>query len=133
VRLRVALGAVALAATLAAAASGASPLPDLRSARPSLGHVIAVFDPGELAPLRIAIASSPATTPNGAFVRANVRLDEVMGATQRVPAGLRVRTRGTLPPGRYWVEVSARPVDVDCPPLKPCSIRWSRALALVVH
>jgi hypothetical protein len=133
VRLRLALGAAAaLGAASAAPAFGTSPHPDLRSVQPSRGHVIAVFDPGELAPLRVAIASNPATGPSGAFVRTNVRLDEVIGNASRVLGGLRLRTRGTLPPGRYWVEVSARPLDVDCLPLKPCLVRWSNVRLVLV-
>jgi hypothetical protein len=133
VRLRLAFGAAAvLGAALAAAAPAAPPLPDLRAVPASRGHVVAVFDPGELAPLRIAIASGPTTEPNGSFRSANVRLDEAIGRLQPAGNGVRFRTARTLPAGVYWVEVSARPLDVDCLPLKPCSVRWSNALRLVV-
>jgi hypothetical protein len=133
VRLRLAFGAAAaVGAALAASASGAPPLPDLRSVQPNRGHLVVVFDPGGLAPIRVAIASRPTTEPNGAFVPTNVRLDEVIGNSQRVGGEFRLRTTHTLQPGRYWVEVSARPLDVDCPPLKACSVRWSNVLRVVV-
>jgi hypothetical protein len=134
VRFRFALGAVvALGAALPVSVSGASPLPNLRSVGVSYGHVVAVFTAGELAPLHIAVASSPRTEPNGAFFPSSLSFREIIGNPRPAGAGVTVRTKHTLPPGRYWVEVSARPVDVDCLPLKPCFERWSNVRLLVVQ
>jgi hypothetical protein len=134
VRFRFALGAVvALGAALPVSVFGASPLPNLRSVGVSRGHVVAVFNVGDLTPLYVAVASSPRTEPNGAFVPSNLRFREIIGNPQPAGAGLTVRTRHTLSPGRYWVEVSARAVDVDCLPLKPCLERWSNVRLLVVQ
>jgi hypothetical protein len=133
VRFRLASGAVAaLGVALLTGVSGAAPLPYLRSVGASGGHVVAVFDSGDLAPLHVAVASSPRTSLGGGFVRANVRLREAIGNPGHIGAALVARTRHALPPGRYWVEVSARPVDVDCVPLKPCFERWSNVRPLVV-
>lgn len=130
VGVRVAAATVALGA-LAAGAS-ASPLPYLRSVGSSNGHVVAVVAAGDLLPLRVAVASSPRTEPSGAFVPASVRFQEVVTGARPGPQGVRLRTRHTLPPGRYWVEVGARATDVDCLPLKPCLERWSNVRLLVV-
>lgn len=132
-RFRFAFGAVAaLGAALLTGVSAASALPYLRSVGVRSGHVVAVFDTGDLAPLQIAVASSPRTAITGGFVRANVRFQEVIGNAQHAGTALIVRTRHALPPGRYWVEISARAVDVDCLPLKPCLERWSNVRPLVV-
>jgi hypothetical protein len=133
VRFRIALGAVAaLGAALLTGVSDASSLPYLRLVGVRSGHVVAVFDAGDLVPLYVAVSSSPRTAITGGFVRANVRLQEVVGNPQHAGTALVVRTRHALPPGRYWVEVSARAVDVDCLPLKPCFERWSNIRPLVV-
>lgn len=132
-RIRFALGAVAaLGAALLTGVCSAASLPYLRSVGARDGHVVAVFDSGDLAPLHVAVASSPRTAISGAFVRANVRFQEVVGNPQHSGGALVVRTRHALPPGRYWVEVSAQPVDVDCLPLKPCLELWSNVRALIV-
>jgi hypothetical protein len=133
VRCRFANGAVAaLGAALLTGVSSASSLPYLRSVAARDGHVVAVFDSGDLAPLYVAVASSPRTAISGAFVRANVRFQEVIGNPRHFGGSLVARSRHALPPGRYWVEVSARALDVDCLPLKPCFERWSNVRPLVV-
>jgi hypothetical protein len=124
-----------LAFVVAATTSASANVPDLLSAAASKGHVVAVFDlgaAGDLAPVQIAVASAPAAEPSGAFVPANVRLAERIGGGVAVPGGDRVRTRHALPPGRYWVKVSARPLGIDCLPLKPCREDWSNAQPVVV-
>ncbi len=133
---RAAVASAALLAFVVAASPSASVnLPDLLSVSASNGHVIAVFDlgaAGDLAPMQIAVASAPAAEPSGAFVPANVRLAETIGGVVVVPGGDRVRTRHALPSGRYWVKVSARPLGIDCLPLKPCRVDWSNARLVVV-
>jgi hypothetical protein len=133
---RAGLAAAALLAFVVAASTSASTnVPNLLSAAASRGHVVSVFDlgaAGDLVPVHIAVASAPAAEPSGAFVPANVRLAETIGGVVAVPAGDRVRTRHALPPGRYWVKVSARPLGIDCLPLKPCREDWSNARPVVV-
>jgi hypothetical protein len=133
VRSRFALGAVvALGAALIAGGSGAASLPYLRTVSVHQGHVVAVFSAGELAPLRLAVATSPRVGIGGAFPRTNVRFTEIVGTARPAGSASLFRTRHTLTPGRYWVELSARPTDVDCLPLKPCLERWSNVRLLVV-
>jgi hypothetical protein len=43
----------------------------------------------------------------------------------KTATGYRARTRHTLPPGRYYVQVSGTVLITDCTPHKPCPIRWS--------
>ncbi len=120
-----------LGAVVLTAASAASPTPYLRTAGVQRGHVVAVFSLGELAPGHIRVATRPRTLPNGAFVTANVRLDEALRPT-RVANGYRTRTRHTLTPGRYYVEVSGIVLGLDCTPLKPCRQDWSNVRRVVI-
>jgi hypothetical protein len=48
------------------------------------------------------------------------------------PGRYRARTKHTLPPGRYWVKISARALVLDCLPLKPCKFSWSNERRVVV-
>jgi hypothetical protein len=112
----------------------AAPAPYLRSVAAVHRHVVAVFSLGtDQAPRQIVIAASPKTGPNGALVSTNVRLRETIARTTRVPAGTRVETRHSLRPGRYWVQVSAAAIGIDCLPTKPtCNVRWSNVRRLVI-
>jgi hypothetical protein len=119
-----ALALAALAAALLTGISAASPSPYLRSATVRRSHVVVVFTLGDLAPGQIVVASKPATQPNGAFVQANVRLREQMRPVATA-GGYRWRTRHTLRPGRYYVQVSGIVIGLDCTPHKPCPVGWS--------
>jgi hypothetical protein len=118
------LAAAALGAAFLAGASASSTAPYLRSVSVSNRHVVVVFRLGELAPGRILVAVKPQTTSSGEFVKASVRLDEGLRVT-RTATGFRARTRHSLRPGRYYVEVSGLVVAVDCTPKKPCPANWS--------
>ena len=118
-----ALGAAALVSVSAAA----GPAPYLRSAITQKRHVVVTFALDELVPGRITVASRPATQLNGSFVGANIRLDEPLIPKPTTPGRYRARTKHTLPPGRYWVKISARALVLDCLPLKPCKWSWSNA------
>jgi hypothetical protein len=124
---RASASALAAAATiLLGSASAASSLPHLSSASSHRRHVVVTFALGDLAPGRLVVATSPKTEPNGAFVKANVRLDEQLKAT-KTATGFRARTKHRLAKGRYWVEVSGLIVGVDCTPHKPCPQDWSNS------
>jgi hypothetical protein len=111
----------------------AAPTPYLRSVTAVHRHVVAIFRLGtDLAPRQIVVAVSPKTGSNGALVSTNVRLRETIGRTTRVPSGTRVETRHSLRPGRYWVQVSAGVIAVDCLPAKPCPVNWSNVRPLVI-
>jgi hypothetical protein len=115
----------ALAASLLTSFStAAAPLPNLRSATAARGHVVVRFTVGELIPARIVVAVRGATTPNGRLLAANVRLNEPLRSV-KTATGYRARTRHTLPPGRYYVQVSGTVLVPDCTPHKPCPVRWS--------
>jgi len=114
----------ALAALLLTGLSGASPLPNLRSAAAKRGHVVVTFTLGELVPGRILVAVRGKTTTTGRLVAANVRLNEPLRAT-KTATRYRARTKRTLPPGVYHVQVSGIVLGLDCTPRKPCRQDWS--------
>ncbi len=122
----------ALGAALLTSISTATSVPYLRAVSVHNRHVVAVFTLGDLAPDHIAVASSPQTQANGAFVRANVRLQEALPRLTRVPNGYRVQTRHTLGAGRYYVKVSGLVVGLDCTKLKPCRQDWSNVRRIVI-
>jgi len=121
-----AFGAIGIAGV-----SAGPPLPYLRSASVQRGHVVGVFVLGELAPGRISVAVRPGTAPNGAFLQANVRLQEQL-RSQKTTGGYRAKTRHVLPAGRYWVKVSGTVIALDCTAHKPCRTNWSNARRVVV-
>ncbi len=111
--------------------SARPPLPYLRSASVQRKHVVAVFALGELAPGQVSVAARPETRPNGAFLPANIRLEEFL-RLRKTAGGYRIQTRHTLPVGRYWVKVSGTVIGVDCTPHKLCKTNWSNARSVVV-
>jgi len=111
--------------------AAATSLPYLKSAVPHKRHVFVTFTLGELAPGRIVLASHARTQPNGAFVTANIVLDEPLKPV-KTTAGFRARTAHRLAKGRYWVEVSGLVVGLDCTPHKPCPTDWSNARRVTV-
>jgi hypothetical protein len=118
------------AAGIATVSAGA-PAPYLRSVAVKRSHVVAAFTLGELAPGRISVASQPRTRPDGAFLQANVRLEEQL-RLRKATGGYRAQTKRTLRPGRYWVKVSGTVIGVDCIPHKLCRTDWSNARRVVV-
>jgi hypothetical protein len=127
------LAAAALAAAAVTGVSAsASTLPYLRSVSASNRHVVAFVRLGDLAPGRILVAVSPQTSRSGKFLNANVRLDEPLRMT-KTGRGLRARTRHTLRPGRYYVQVSGLVLGVDCLPTKPCPPDWSNVRRAVIR
>lgn len=118
----------AIGGTLLAGGSAAVSQPYLRSATSRARHVVVVYTMaiGDQAPSQIAVASKPATGRGGSFLYKNVLFREALSATNRVGLNAyRMRTRHTLRPGRYYVQVSAMVLGLDCTPKKPCPTRWS--------
>jgi hypothetical protein len=127
---QVLLAAAALGAAFVTTVSAASSVPDLRSAVARNRHVVVVYSLGELLPGRILVATRARTQPNGKLLQANVRLNEPLTGT-KMANGYRMRTRHTLRPGRYYVQVSGVVVGVDCTPKKPCPTDWSNVRRVV--
>jgi hypothetical protein len=128
--------AVLAAAVLATPAATAARLPSLRSVTPTTRHLSAVFALGDLAPGRIAVATSDRTELGGAFAATSVVVREWM-SPRRLANGLeRWTTRHTLRPGVYYVEVSGVAIGIDCKPGKPgtpvCREVWSRPRRVLV-
>jgi hypothetical protein len=123
--------ALAVGTIVLGTASAATTLPHLNSATSSKRHVVVTFALGDLAPGNIVVASRAKTQPSGAFVKANVVLDEPLKPT-KTTTGYRARTTHRLHKGRYWVEVSGVVVGVDCTPHKPCGTDWSNSRRVTV-
>jgi len=110
---RASASALAAAGILLGSASAASSLPHLSSATSNRRHVVVTFTLGDLVPGQIVVASSPKTEPNGAFVKANVRLHEQLAA-KKIATGYRA-------------------IGLDCTPHKPCKTDWSNARRVTVR
>jgi hypothetical protein len=121
-----------LAAALLPVMSAAATQPNLRSVSSHRRHVVAVFTLGELAPGEILVASRPATGRTGALKPANLRLRESMAPSVRNGVA-RWETKRALRPGTYYIQVSGRPVDLDCLPLKGCPEYWSNVRRLAIR
>jgi hypothetical protein len=122
------LAAGLLCLGLIASATAAVPQPHLRSARAAAGHIVVVYTLGDQAPSRIVIASRRATGPRGVLLSKNVRLSEPLSSVGVQGGAYRARTRHALRPGRYFVQVSATELGLDCTPRRPCRTRWSNVL-----
>jgi hypothetical protein len=133
-RIRLLAGAVALGAVVASSVPAATPSAYLRSASASGRHVVVVYNlrQPDLAPGRILVATRPRTAPGGQFVKANIRLNEQLSGT-RSGTGMRMRTRHTLRPGNYYVEISGIVIGLDCTPKKPCKPVWSNVRRVSVR
>jgi len=123
--------AVALGSGVAAAVGA----PVLRSVAVADGHLVVRFTLSpDLVSRQVVAATSRAAlvTPSSS----SVKLREVMHTSPDPVTGVaRWRTRGTLPAGIYYVEVSGIvTVGVtDCTPRRAnCSVRWSKPLRVVV-
>jgi hypothetical protein len=112
-------------------AAAATSLPHLNSAVSHKRHVVVTFKLGDLAPGHVVVAKHRQTQPNGAFVKANIVLDEPLKPT-KTTTGFRARTAHRLAKGRYWIEVSGVVVQVDCTPHKPCRTDWSNSRRVTV-
>src|SRR5206468_2325792 len=97
-------------------------------------HVVVRVEVGDVRPTQLLVATSRAEDRNGALLAANVRLRE----TIKLPAGaegvVRWKSRKTLRPGIYFVQVGA--VDTlgitDCPvSQRPCGEHWSNVRRVV--
>jgi hypothetical protein len=129
---QVLVAAAALAVAISTAASAASSGPNLRSATIAKRHVVVVYSLGELIPGSLVVATRAQTGPNGKFLKSNIRFSEPLAGTKVAGGALRMRSRHTLGPGRYYVEVSGTVVGLDCTPKKPCMTDWSNVRRVIV-
>lgn len=129
---QVLVAAAALGAAIITAASAATSVPHIRSATTVNRHVVVVYTLGDLIPGRLVVATRAQTAPNGKFVQSNVLFSEPLGRTKVAGGAYRARSRHTVRPGRYYVEVSGTVVGLDCTPKKPCPTDWSNIRRVVV-
>lgn len=123
----------ALAAVLAISAAGSSATaPNLRTATSVRRHVVVTFTLTDLVPGRILVATKRAVRPSGRFVAANIRVNELLRTTKS-GSGYKARTKHTLRPGTYYVEISGSAIGTDCIPGKPCRQTWSNVLRVIVR
>jgi len=123
--------ALAVGTIVLGSAVAATGVPHLNSAVAHKRHVVVTFTLGDLVPGHIVVASRRATQPSGAFVKANIVLDEPLKPA-KTATGFRARTAHRLKKGRYWVEVSGVVVQVDCTPHKPRRTDWSNSRRVTV-
>jgi hypothetical protein len=131
-RLVVPAAIAVLAAGLVTSVSSASSVPLLRSASASGGHVVVRLSLGDLIPGRIVVGDRRTTAANGRLMSADIRLNEPLRAV-KTTTGFRARTRHTLAPGTYYVQVSGTVLQTDCLPNKPCRQDWSNVLRVRVR
>jgi hypothetical protein len=132
-RIRLLAGAAILGALFATGASASTSAPTLHSVSASHRHVVALYSLGiDLAPGRIVVASRARTAPSGKFVQANIRINEPLSG-KRAGSLMRMQTRHTVRPGRYYVEVSGTVIGLDCTPKKPCRQNWSNIRRVLVR
>jgi hypothetical protein len=114
-------------------AVAAGPEPTLVSAAPRSDHVAVTFSLAGLAPGELVAATSPRVSTVGALTR-GIKLREKLRL--RTTTGMiRARSRGALPDGRYYVQVSG--IDLggatDCVRSQPgCGQEWSNVRKVVV-
>jgi hypothetical protein len=136
-RLAVLIGVALASASAFATGVGAAPdSPVLRSVSASNGHLVVEFTlPRDVVPGRIMAATSRSGLSH-LRPSPTVRLREAIHASPDPATGVtRWRTRTTLPPGTYYVEVSGiQTVGItDCMPRRAdCASRWSRPRRVVI-
>ncbi|TMM06479.1 MAG: hypothetical protein E6G02_04810 [Actinobacteria bacterium] len=123
---------IALAGALVVSIAAATPVPYLRSVATHREHVVAVFALDDLTPGKIIVAVRRTTGDDGALLPANVRLQESTARATPVRGGYRYKTRHTLRPRVYYVQVSGVVSGLDCTPRKPCPTDWSNVRRLVI-
>jgi hypothetical protein len=133
---RLLAGAVLAAALGAVGTAAAGQTPIVRSLRVVHRHVVLELSVGDLRPLEFVVAKSRAVNANGALVRSNVILREMI----QVPATTGVarwRSPHVFRPGTYFMQVEAIQTwdggVADCPPKQPnCNVVWSSVRRVVV-
>ena len=110
-------------------------MPILRSATVRHSRVVLVVSVGDLRPVEFAAAKVPAVDSNGALLAANVQFRETIRLAPNAESVARWQSRRTLPPGTYFVQVTA--IDTggvtDCPRFqRDCLDHWSSVRRVVV-
>jgi hypothetical protein len=127
--------AVAVAAGAVAQATDAQ-TPILRAASANHRHVVVTVSVGDLQPTELLVAKRRAVNAEGAFLRKNLRLQEAIHVPSSATGVVRWKSRGTLAPGTYFVQVMAVATGgiTDCPrSQRNCNERWSNAHRVVVR
>jgi hypothetical protein len=133
VRAALAATTFALLAAVPVVASTGSTMPDLRSAAADRRHIVVVFKLGsDMVRGKIVVAASGKIGPGGEVKAGTVRVSEQLRPTA-TSAGYRARTRARLPRGRWYVQVSATALGLDCTPHKPCKSSWSNVRAVRIR
>ena len=112
-------------------------LPILRSATGDARHVVLQVAVGDVQPVQLTVATRRAVDASGALVAQNVRVREAIRLTPQASTGVvHWRSRTTLAPGTYFVQVTAVESGgglTDCPKfLRNCLDRWSNVRRIVV-
>lgn len=90
---------------------------------------------GDLRPTELIVAKRRAVDLEGALLQRNVRLRETIQLPASATGVVRWRSRETLRPGIYFVQVEAVETGglTDCPRALPnCNERWSNVRRVVV-
>jgi hypothetical protein len=129
--------ALVLVALLGSPNVVASSVPMLRPVTQEHGHILVRFTVGDLRPWLVEVAVSASTDASGEFLGSDVRLRERVTAGPDPISGIvRWRTRGVLPAGVYYVEVSGIESDgvTDCRPQeRNCLVHWSNVRRVLVR
>jgi hypothetical protein len=136
---RTSLAVVIVAVALAGVAPATGrDLPLLRSASVDTRHVVLQVAVGDVRPVQLTVADRSDVGANGALLAKNVVRRETIKLAPAATSGVvRWKSRMTLAPGAYFVQVTA--VDrsaglIDCPPklMRTCLDRWSNVRRIVV-
>jgi len=125
---------VVVAAGGVAQASGVQ-TPVLLAAAATHRHVVVTVSVGDLRPTELLVARRRAVDEDGAFLRRNVRLEETIHLPASTTGVVRWKSRGTLAPGTFFVQVLAVATGgvTDCPRFQPhCNEHWSSVRRIVV-
>jgi hypothetical protein len=109
--------------------------PILQSAAADHRHVVVTVSVGDMRLRQLLVAKRRVVGADGSFLASNVRLREAIHLPASATRVVRWKSRGTLAPGAYFVQVMAIPTGglTDCPPkLRNCNEVWSSARRIVV-
>jgi hypothetical protein len=98
-------------------------------------HVVIEVSVGDLQPAEFTAATRSAVDADGGLLPKNVRLQETIQLPASASGVVRWRSPKALPPGTYYVQVTAVEIGgvTDClPKLRNCDDRWSNVRRLVV-
>lgn len=103
-------------------------MPILRSATADHHHLVVRITVSDLTPVDLIAANRRTVDRSGALLDTNIRLRERIKPGAEANGILRYRSRKTLKPGSYYVQVLAIDTSgvTDCPHTQPnCLQHWS--------